>query len=118
MLAASCADRSGAATNAGLGSGAGGGSGFASKSPERALLSDTALALLQKAKEKDQAGCSMVGHGIPFPAPMCEPPRFLDKDWSARNEIPFGTAVPSGGGTWLGKDIPIPLSSTWLAILC
>jgi hypothetical protein len=44
--------------------------------------------------------------GRPFPAPMCEPPRFLDHGWVARTEVPFGAAVSTRGGTWLKEDIP------------
>jgi hypothetical protein len=45
--------------------------------------------------------------GKPFPAPMCEPPRRLDLDWTARTEKPWGKAVSMGGGTWIADDIPI-----------
>jgi hypothetical protein len=45
--------------------------------------------------------------GRPFPAPMCDPPRFLDKGWVARTEVPFGAAVSTRGGTWLKEDVPI-----------
>ena len=45
--------------------------------------------------------------GRPFPAPMCEPPRYLDEGWTGRTEVPFGSAISTRGGTWLKEDVPI-----------
>ncbi len=46
--------------------------------------------------------------GIPFPAPMCDPP-YREKGWSAFAEKPIGLATKVHGGTWLAKDTPIML---------
>jgi hypothetical protein len=47
--------------------------------------------------------------GIPFPAPMLEPPFYIDAT-SGPSEVPLtGLASHSRGGTWLPKDCPINL---------
>ena len=46
--------------------------------------------------------------GMPFPAPMCEPP-FLHQSWEAVAERPPGLAASVGSGTWLAKDTPMLL---------
>jgi hypothetical protein len=46
--------------------------------------------------------------GMPFPAPMCEPP-FLHQSWEAVAERPLGLAASVGSGTWLAKDTPMLL---------
>lgn len=46
--------------------------------------------------------------GMPFPAPMCEPP-FLHESWEAVAERPIGLATSVGSGTWLAKDTPMLL---------
>jgi hypothetical protein len=47
--------------------------------------------------------------GIPFPAPMLEPPFHLDAT-SGPSEVPLtGLASHARGGTWLPKDCPINL---------
>ena len=46
--------------------------------------------------------------GIPFPAPMCHPPRYFEfEEWQAYNEVPLGLASYSLGGVWMAKDLPI-----------
>lgn len=48
--------------------------------------------------------------GIPFPAPMCQPPfHYKFDEWEADSEVPLGLASYSLGGIWLAKDIPILL---------
>jgi len=44
--------------------------------------------------------------GMPFPAPMCEPP-FPLKSGQAFAERPIGLAASAGGGTWKIKDTPM-----------
>lgn len=46
--------------------------------------------------------------GIPFPAPMCEPP-FRHDSWPTVAEKPIGLAANSHGGTWVAKDTPMLL---------
>ncbi len=46
--------------------------------------------------------------GIPFPAPMCEPPYF-QTDWEAPFEKPIGGASYTLGGVWLANDTPLLL---------
>jgi hypothetical protein len=46
--------------------------------------------------------------GMPFPAPMCEPP-YRDHQWEAPAEKPLGGTTYSYGGTWLSKDTPMNL---------
>jgi hypothetical protein len=46
--------------------------------------------------------------GMPFPAPMCEPP-YRDPQWKAPAEKPLGGATHSYVGTWLSKDTPMNL---------
>lgn len=47
--------------------------------------------------------------GIPFPAPMLDPPFYIKAN-SAPSETPLtGLATSSRGGTWLPKDLPINL---------
>ncbi len=46
--------------------------------------------------------------GMPFPAPMCEPP-FLHNSWEAVAERPIGLATSVGSGTWLAKHTPMLL---------
>jgi len=47
--------------------------------------------------------------GMPFPAPMCEPPYKYHETWEAVAERPIGLATSSSGGTWLAKDTPMLL---------
>ncbi len=46
--------------------------------------------------------------GIPFPAPMCEPPLNF-AEWDAPSEKPHGLAMSYNGGSWLAKDVPMHL---------
>ena len=46
--------------------------------------------------------------GIPFPAPMCEPP-YSDESWDAPAETPLGLAAHRMGGVWVAKDMPLLL---------
>jgi len=47
--------------------------------------------------------------GLPFPAPMCEPPFYFSRQ-SKPSEVPLtGLASHSRGGTWLPEDTPINL---------
>jgi len=46
--------------------------------------------------------------GMPFPAPMCEPP-FLHELWETVAERPLGLATSLVSGTWLAKDTPMLL---------
>jgi len=46
--------------------------------------------------------------GIPFPAPMCEPP-YRDEGWEAPAETPLGLAAHRMGGVWVAEDIPLLL---------
>src|SRR6266487_4154826 len=46
--------------------------------------------------------------GIPFPAPMCEPP-YRDESWEAPAETPIGLAAHRMGGVWVAKDTPLLL---------
>jgi hypothetical protein len=46
--------------------------------------------------------------GMPFPAPMCDPPH-RHETWSCGAEKPIGLAASVGGGTWLAKDMPMLL---------
>lgn len=46
--------------------------------------------------------------GMPFPAPMCEPP-CRDETWDAVAEKPIGLATSYRGGRWLAKDTPMLL---------
>lgn len=46
--------------------------------------------------------------GMPFPAPMCEPPFVYDTRESVA-ERPMGLAMSTAGGTWLAKDTPMLL---------
>jgi hypothetical protein len=46
--------------------------------------------------------------GVPFPAPMCEPPIALP-DSHAPSEIPMGLATSTLGGVWKVEDTPILL---------
>ena len=49
--------------------------------------------------------------GVPFPAPMCEPPVKEDPSWQAAGEnlIGRGLAISMHGGTWLATDLPMTL---------
>jgi hypothetical protein len=47
--------------------------------------------------------------GLPFPAPMCEPPLYYRGEGKAAEETPIGLAASMRGGVWLAKDIPIHL---------
>jgi hypothetical protein len=46
--------------------------------------------------------------GMPFPAPMCEPP-YRHETWQCFAEKPTGLATSVAGGTWLVKDTPMLL---------
>jgi hypothetical protein len=46
--------------------------------------------------------------GVPFPAPMCEPPAAIP-DSNAPSEIPIGLATSTLGGVWKAEDTPILL---------
>jgi hypothetical protein len=46
--------------------------------------------------------------GIPFPAPMCEPPHTFENS-AAPAEIPIGLASSSLGGVWRIEDTPMLL---------
>jgi hypothetical protein len=46
--------------------------------------------------------------GMPFPAPMCDPP-YRHETWSCVAEKPIGLAASIAGGTWLAKDTPMLL---------
>jgi len=46
--------------------------------------------------------------GLPFPAPMCEPP-YRHDDWHTPAEKPLGLATATMGATWLAKDTPLLL---------
>lgn len=48
--------------------------------------------------------------GIPFPGPMCDPPRAYGDDWAAPAETPLASAA-MGDTTWMLKDIPMLLST-------
>lgn len=45
--------------------------------------------------------------GIPFPYPMCLPPREVEKDLYA--ELPEGLGISARGATWVAKDTPMLL---------
>jgi len=47
--------------------------------------------------------------GMPFPAPMCEPPVMYETSWQAVAERPTGYAMAAYGGTWLSEDTPMLL---------
>lgn len=48
--------------------------------------------------------------GVPFPAPMCQPPFHHDfEEWKGYEEVPLGLASYAHGGIWLAKDVPILL---------
>ena len=47
--------------------------------------------------------------GMPFPAPMCEPPYKYHETWEAGAERPIGLAMSGSGGTWLENDTPMLL---------
>lgn len=47
--------------------------------------------------------------GMPFPAPMCEPPYKYEQTWEAVAERPIALAASHSGGTWLAKDTPMLL---------
>ena len=47
--------------------------------------------------------------GVPFPAPMCEPPMSLNRDFPAPSEKPPGLASSMRGGVWRHKDLPMSL---------
>ncbi len=47
--------------------------------------------------------------GIPFPAPMCQPPAKFEASWPAGEERPTAKAVSVAGGTWLEEDMPMLL---------
>jgi hypothetical protein len=44
--------------------------------------------------------------GIPFPAPMCEPPMWLEKGLS---EKPMGIAIARQNAVWVADDLPMQL---------
>jgi hypothetical protein len=46
--------------------------------------------------------------GLPFPAPMCEPP-YRDESWEAPAETPIGLAAHRMGGVWVARDTPLLL---------
>jgi len=46
--------------------------------------------------------------GVPFPAPMCEPPT-REEAKGACYEVPIGLGMRVAGGTWLAKDVPMML---------
>ena len=46
--------------------------------------------------------------GIPFPAPMCDPP-FFDESWDAPAEKPLGLGAQTMGGSWVVEDLPMLL---------
>ena len=46
--------------------------------------------------------------GMPFPAPMCDPP-YRHETWRCVAERPIGLAMGVAGGTWLAKDTPMLL---------
>jgi len=46
--------------------------------------------------------------GMPFPAPMCEPP-YRHETWEVVAERPVALAMSSYGGTWLTNDTPMLL---------
>jgi hypothetical protein len=46
--------------------------------------------------------------GIPFPAPMSDPP-FRHESWATVAEKPIGLAASIHGGTWVAKDTPMLL---------
>lgn len=45
--------------------------------------------------------------GVPFPAPMCFPPRTMMPGWGGPEERPLGLATSTRGGVWLAKDTPV-----------
>ena len=49
--------------------------------------------------------------GIPFPAPMCEPPVKHDARWEAVSERPDAIAMSTAGGTWRQEDTPMLLQT-------
>ena len=48
--------------------------------------------------------------GMPFPAPMCEPP-YKHETWEVVAEKPLGLAMSVGGSTWLARDTPMLLNT-------
>lgn len=46
--------------------------------------------------------------GIPFPAPMCQPPHYFSEERQYFDK-PVGLASGSKGGVWLAKDLPLNL---------
>ncbi len=44
--------------------------------------------------------------GIPFPAPMCEPP-MLHSETKTYGEVPYGEGVGAMGGVWTKNDLPL-----------
>jgi hypothetical protein len=46
--------------------------------------------------------------GIPFPAPMCQPPHFVSEERQYFDK-PVGLAAGSKGSVWLAKDLPLNL---------
>jgi hypothetical protein len=47
--------------------------------------------------------------GVPFPAPMCQPPMGINRDWAAPAEKPSALAESTLGGVWRGEDTPMAL---------
>lgn len=47
--------------------------------------------------------------GIPFPAPMCEPPIRFDKTGIPAETASLGLATHTLGGSWMPEDLPINL---------
>lgn len=66
---------------------------------------------LKKAFDKIYSHRSKALHdGMPFPAPMCEPPA-RHQTWEAVAERPTGLATSSDGGIWLANDTPMLLNT-------
>ncbi len=47
--------------------------------------------------------------GVPFPAPMCQSPMGINREWPAPAERPPGLAASALGGVWLQRDLPFSL---------
>lgn len=76
--------------------------------PDESCQLDWSPDNLRKAFRRVYACRSKALHdGMPFPAPMCDPPFPATEDTPA--ERPIGAGASVGGGAWVAKDIPMHL---------
>jgi hypothetical protein len=79
--------------------------------PEWAQL-DWSTGNLKRAFQKIYDHRSIALHaGMPFPAPMCEPPAKYERSWQAVAERPTASATARQGGIWLAKDTPMLINT-------